>query len=76
MKMVRVLHSKRNKDFDLFFGLIIKGENEIDSKESVEVALGYAPAPNCLLCEEFIKIAEKRIGKHTTKVGILIIFCF
>ncbi|XP_004521255.1 uncharacterized protein LOC101456930 [Ceratitis capitata] len=46
------------------------GENEIDSKESVEVALGYAPAPNCLLCEEFIKIAEKRIGKHTTKDDI------
>ncbi|XP_036212766.2 prosaposin [Bactrocera oleae] len=42
--------------------------NEIDSNESVEIAFGASP--NCLLCEEFIKIAEKRIGKHTTKDDI------
>ncbi|XP_018799712.1 PREDICTED: uncharacterized protein LOC108975589 [Bactrocera latifrons] len=38
------------------------GVNEIDSNESVEIAFGASP--NCLLCEEFIKIAEKRIGKE------------
>lgn len=24
--------------------------------------------PNCLLCEELVKIAEKRMNKHATKV--------
>lgn len=35
--------------------------------------------PNCLLCEEMVKIAEKRINKKTTKVRIsffcLFVFC-
>lgn len=44
-----------------------EGVNEIDSNDSVELAFGRIEPPNCLLCEEVIKIAEKRIGKHTTK---------
>ncbi|XP_067617016.1 uncharacterized protein Sap-r isoform X2 [Eurosta solidaginis] len=44
--------------------------NEIDSHDSVEIAFGRITSPNCLLCEEFIKIVEKKIGKHTTKEDI------
>ena len=26
-------------------------------------------SPNCLLCVELVKLAEKRLNKHTTKVS-------
>lgn len=32
--------------------------------------------PNCLLCEEMVKIAEKRINKKTTKVRVSFLFVF
>ncbi|XP_036324758.1 prosaposin [Rhagoletis pomonella] len=47
-----------------------QGINEIDSNDSVDIAFGRIEPPNCLLCEEFIKIAEKKIGKRTSKQEI------
>lgn len=51
-------------------------ENEIDSGEDLRLPIeisfdtDFGVSPNCLLCEEVVKTAEKKIGKHTTKADI------
>lgn len=51
-------------------------ENDIDSGEDFRYPIeltfdtDFGPSPNCLLCEEIIKIAEKKIGNHMTKADI------
>ncbi|KAH8418023.1 hypothetical protein KR222_010609, partial [Zaprionus bogoriensis] len=50
--------------------------NEIDSREDlrqpIEITFDqdFGVSPNCLLCEEVVKTAEKKMGKHTTKADI------
>lgn len=51
-------------------------ENEIDSGEELRYPIeltfetDFGPSPNCFLCEEVVKTAEKKIGKHMTKAEI------
>lgn len=49
--------------------------NEINNSEEWPVEIVFqqhneGSSPNCLLCEELVKMAEKRINKHTTKDDI------
>ena len=56
------------------FVLCIKAFNEIDDSEEMPVEIVFQQhkeesSPNCLLCVELVKLAEKRLNKHTTKVS-------
>lgn len=53
--------------------------NEVVPSEELPIEIVFQPhaegvTPNCLLCEELVKMAEKRINKHTTKVSDFILF--